>query len=85
MSVIMHSVHHNIVPHIAHAVLFGCDFQPRLTLQFPMWLSRIVLCPRMCRVQAQDCLSTGWVLNRCFAWTFRTAGVQGGRGARWGG
>ena len=45
MSVIVHSVHNNIVPHIATPYgLFGCDFRPWLTLLFPAWLSGTVLC-----------------------------------------
>ena len=46
-----------------------------------MWA---VMCVRrhVCHTQAQSCLSTGWALNRCFAWVFGTAAVlaQGGGG-----
>ena len=60
MSVMVHSVHNNIVPHIAiPRSLFGCDFRPWLTLLFPAQLPRTVLCWRVCRAQAQACLSTG--------------------------
>ena len=33
-------------------------------------------------LQARSCLSTGWALNRCFAWFFGTVAVlaQGGGG-----
>ena len=43
-SVMVHSVHNNIVPHIATpSGLFGCDVRPRLTLLFPACLSQTVL------------------------------------------
>ena len=83
MSVMVHSVHDNIVPHSATPCgLFWCDFRPWLTLLFPAWLSCVMLCCRVCGAQAPACLSTGWALNRCFAWIFRTAAVlaQGGGG-----
>ena len=46
MSVIVHSVHHNIsVPHIAAPRnLFGCDVRPRLAWLFPARPSRTALC-----------------------------------------
>ena len=46
-----------------------------------MWAVMCVCC-HVCHTQAQSCLSTGWALNRCFAWGFGTAAVlaQGGGG-----
>ena len=47
-----------------------------------MWAVMCV-CRHVCHTQAQACLSTGWALNRCFAWFFGTAAVLaqgGGRG-----
>ena len=42
MSVMVHSVPNNIVPHITTPCgLFGGEFQPRLTLLFPVWLSHV--------------------------------------------
>ena len=42
MSVIVHCVHNNIVLHIAiPCCLFGCDFQPWLTMLFPVPLSHV--------------------------------------------
>ena len=73
MSVIVHSVHNNIVPHIATPCsLFGWDFRPRLSLLFPARLSHTMLCCCVCRVQAQACLSMGWALSRWLDWTFGT-------------
>jgi hypothetical protein len=48
-----------------------------------MWAVMCV-CRHMCHTQARSCLSTGWALNRCFAWGFGTAAVlaQGGGGVR---
>ena len=41
MFVIVHCVHNTIVPHIATpCCLLRCDFQPWLTMLFPVWLSR---------------------------------------------
>ena len=68
MSVIKHSVQNYMVPHVA------------TPLPFPAWLSRTVLCCCVCRAQARACLSTGWVLSRCFAWAFGTVSVLGGGG-----
>ena len=34
-----------------------------------------MLCGCMCRAHARPCLSTGWVLNRCFHLTFGAAAV----------
>ena len=80
-SVIVHSVHHNIVPHITTPCgLVGGDVPPWPTLPFPAWLSRTALCCRVCRARAWACLSTGWALNRCFAWPFGTAAVLAQRG-----
>ena len=43
MSVMVHSVHNNIVPHIATpSCLFRCEFLPWLTMLFLAWLSRTV-------------------------------------------
>ena len=44
-----------------------------------MWAVMCV-CHHVCHAQARSCLSTGWALNRCFAWFFGTAAVlaQGG-------
>ena len=40
MFVIVHSLHNNIVPHIATpCCLFRCDFQPWLTMLCLAWLS----------------------------------------------
>ena len=41
-----------------------------------------MLCGYVCHTHAQPCLSTGWALNRCFAWTFGAAAVlaRGGGG-----
>ena len=82
MLMIVHSVHNNIVPHMATPFcLFGCDFKPRLTLLFPAWLPRTLLSCGVCRTQTRACLSTGWAFNRCFAWTFGTATILAqGRG-----
>ena len=46
-----------------------------------MWAIMCV-CHHVCHTQAQSCLSTGWALNRCFAWFFGTVAVlpQGGGG-----
>ena len=47
-----------------------------------MWAVMCV-CRHVCHTQAQSCLSTGWALNRCFAWFFGTAAMLaqgGGRG-----
>ena len=46
-----------------------------------MWAVMWV-CQHVCHTQAQSCLSTGWALNRCFAWFFGTTAVlaQGGGG-----
>ena len=46
-----------------------------------MWAVMCV-CRHVCHTQAQSCLSTGWALNRCFAWVSGTAAVlaQGGGG-----
>ena len=47
-----------------------------------MWAVMCV-CHHVCYTQARSCLSTGWALNRCFAWFFGTAVVLaqgGGRG-----
>jgi hypothetical protein len=48
-----------------------------------MWAVMCV-CHHVCHTQARSCLSTGWALNRCFAWVFGTAAVlaQGGGGVR---
>ena len=74
MSVIVHSVHNSIVPHIATPCsLSSCDFRPWLTMLFPAWLSCAMLSCHVCRRQARACLSKGWALNRCFAWTFGTS------------
>ena len=51
-----------------------------------MWAIMCV-CHNACHMQARSCLSTGWALNRCFAWFFGTVAVlaQGGGGVRgWG-
>ena len=44
-----------------------------------MWAFMFV-CRHVCHTQAQPCLSTGWALNRCFAWGFGIVAVlaQGG-------
>ena len=49
-----------------------------------MWAVMCV-CHHVCRTQARSCLSTGWALNRCFAWFFGTAAVlaQGGGRGMW--
>ena len=46
-----------------------------------MW-AVMCFCCHVCHTQARSCLSTGWTLNRCFAWFFGTAAVlaQGGGG-----
>ena len=46
-----------------------------------MWAVMCV-CRHVCHTQARSCLSTGWALNRCFAWGFGTVAVlaQGGGG-----
>ena len=46
-----------------------------------MWAIMCV-CHHVCHTQARPCLSTGWALNRCFAWFFGTVAVlvQGGGG-----
>ena len=46
-----------------------------------MWAIMCV-CHHVCHTQARSCLSTGWALNRCFAWFFGTVAVlaQGGGG-----
>ena len=46
-----------------------------------MWAIMCV-CHHVCHMQARSCLSTGWALNRCFAWFFGTVAVlaQGGGG-----
>ena len=42
MSVMVHSVHNNIVLHIGTpCCLFSYDFQPWLTMLFPVWLSHV--------------------------------------------
>ena len=48
-----------------------------------MWAIMCV-CRHVCHMQARSCLSTGWALNRCFAWFFGTVAVlaQGGGGVR---
>ena len=48
-----------------------------------MWAVMRV-CRHVCHTQAQCCLSTGWALDRCFAWGFRTVAVlaQGGGGGQ---
>ena len=79
MSVIVHSVHNNIVPHMATPCCFdlifghGSHCYSRHGCHVPCFAA-------VCRAQAWSCLSTGWALNRCFAWTFGTAAVlaQGG-------
>ena len=79
VSVMVHSIDNNIIPHIAAPrCLFGCDVGPWLTLPFPAWLLRTVLCCRASRA----CFSTGWALSRSFAWAFGTAAglAQGGGG-----
>ena len=49
MSVIVHSVQNNVVPHIASPCgLFGCDVRPWLPLLLPAGLSRAVPCCRVC-------------------------------------
>ena len=47
-----------------------------------MWAIMCV-CHHVCHTQGRSCLSTGWALNRCFAWFFGTVAVlaQGGGGA----
>ena len=51
-----------------------------------MW-GVMCVCHHVCHMQARSCLSTGWALNRCFAWFFGTVAVLaqgGGRGTkRW--
>ena len=85
MSVIVHSIHTNIVPHTATACgLFGCDFRPRLALPFLAWLSRPMICWRVCRAQAPACLSTGVGVEPLFCLGFWDRGracarVGGGR------
>ena len=51
-----------------------------------MWVIMCV-CHHVCHMQARSCLSTGWALNRCFAWFFGTVAVlaQGGGGVGGGG
>ena len=46
-----------------------------------MWAIMCV-CHHVCHTQARSCLSTGWALNRRFAWFFGTVAVlaQGGGG-----
>ena len=46
-----------------------------------MWAIMCV-CHHVCHTQRRSCLSTGWALNRCFAWFFGTVAVlaQGGGG-----
>ena len=46
-----------------------------------MWAIMCV-CHHVCHTQAWSCVSTGWALNRCFAWFFGTVAVlaQGGGG-----
>ena len=39
-----------------------------------MWAIMCV-CHYVCHTQARSCLSTGWALNRCFAWFFGTVAV----------
>ena len=39
-----------------------------------MWAVMCV-CRHVCHTQAQSSLSTGWALNRCFAWIFGTTAV----------
>ena len=48
-----------------------------------MWAVMCV-CRHVCHTQARSCLSTGWALNRCFAWGCGTAAVlaQGGGGVQ---
>ena len=42
MSVMVHSVHNNIVLHIeTPCCLFWCDFQPWLIMLFPVWLLHV--------------------------------------------
>ena len=58
MSVMVRSVHHHSAPHITTPCgLFGCDVQPWLTLLFLAWLSRTVLCWRVCLSRASTGLS----------------------------
>ena len=46
MSVMVHYVQDNIVPHIATpCCLFGCEFQPWLTMLFLAWLSHTFEAP----------------------------------------
>ena len=46
-----------------------------------MWAIMCV-CHHVCHKQTRSCLSTGWMLNHCFAWVFGTVAVlvQGGGG-----
>ena len=39
-----------------------------------------MLCGDVCHARARPCLSMGWALGRCFAWTFGTAAVLAQRG-----
>ena len=57
MSVIVLSVHNNIVPHVANPCgWFGCGCRPRLTSRFSARPSRAVLCWRACRAHTRACL-----------------------------
>ena len=76
MSVMVHSVHNNIVLHIGTpCCLFWCNFQSWLTMLFRAGR-------HMCHAHARPCLSTGWALNHRFGLTSGTAAVlaQGGGG-----
>ena len=44
-----------------------------------MWAVMCV-CHQVCHMQAWSCLSTGWALNRCFAWFFGTVAVLAQKG-----
>ena len=45
-SAIVHSVHNNILPHIAtQCCLFGCESQPRRTVSLQAWLSHTFRAP----------------------------------------
>jgi len=45
-----------------------------------MW-GVMCVCHHVCHMQARSCLSTGWALNRCFAWISGTATVLAPEGA----
>ena len=77
MSVIVHSVHNNIVTHIATPCgLFGCEFRASLTLPFPARPSRTALCCRVCCVpapasalhHASEGLRSALALLSCVSW-----------------